>query len=46
MSVSIMREPLREYLATNMPETYWQASSNPSRVKLLKMGTQKDALSY
>lgn len=38
MSVSIMREPLRDYLATNMPETSWQASRQSITGEIIKDG--------
>ena len=41
MSVSIMREPLRDYLATNMPETYWQASRQSITGEIIKDGYSK-----
>ena len=38
MSVSILREPLRDYLATNMPDTHWQAASQCIMGALIKNG--------
>ena len=41
MSVSIMREPLRDYLATNIPKTYWQASRQSITGEIIKDGYSK-----
>ena len=41
MSVSIMREPLRDYLATNMPGTYWTAARKTITGEIIKDGYSK-----